>query len=291
MTKLNQSTYNIGLRQAKVLCQMSRKERLRFISDGLPVILQSVQGYWQASHKLKNHPREASVLLGHATEEAAKILILMDAIRCPDKIVSSKIGNIVSWFYNHLARLIYAEAVYWKPTNTKELREYVDRQRLSHSVDGQLGEFIFPNWSLYTRESQLYADVFRENDQDPSWQEPSLYLSEITYFKPLVIELTEAMSVLGMFKYEGLVAISETWDKTTFSENEDFKDARDLTRLLLDRLIEEGLPTEDANQTDAEVLFHNWQLPMYDFDFNLINVSIEELNEEQDRMLYSEIGW
>ena len=291
MAKLNQSTCNIGVGQAKVLCQMSHNERLRFISDGLPVILQSAQGYWQASHKLKKHPREASVLLGNATEEAAKILILMDAIRCPDKIVSSKIGKIVSWFYNHLARLIYAEAVYWNPTNTRELREYVDRQRLSHSVDGQLGEFIFPNWSLYTRESQMYADVFRENDQSPSWQEPSLYLSEITSFKPLVIELTEVMSALGMFKYEGLVAISDIWKKKTFSENEDSRDARYLTRLLLDRLVEENLPTEDANQTDAKVLFKNWQLPMYDFDFSLINVSIEELNQEQDRMLYSQIGW
>ena len=291
MTKLNQSTCNIGLGQAKVLCQMSHKERLRFISDGLPVILQSAQGYLQASHKLKKHPREASVLLGYATEEAAKILILMDAVRCPDKIVSSNIGKIVSWFYNHLARLIYAEAIHWKSANTKELREYVDLQRLSHSVDGELGQFIFPNWSLHIRESRMYADVLQENDQDPYWQEPSLYLSEITSSKPLVIELTEVMSVLGMFKYKGLVAISEIWNKKTFSENEDINDARYLTSLLLDRLVEEKLPEEDVNDTDATLLFNTWQLPMYDFDINLINVSIEELNEEQDRIFYSVFGW
>jgi hypothetical protein len=55
------------------------------------------------------------VLKGFAEEEAAKILILVDAVRCPPKLISSKLKRIVGWFYDHLARLIYAEAVAWKP--------------------------------------------------------------------------------------------------------------------------------------------------------------------------------
>ena len=101
-----------GLRQAKVLCEMSFEKRLEFIAEGLPIILESAHGYWKASCRLKERPREAEVLQVHAAEEAAKILILMDAVRCPRKIISSKIGKIVQWFYDHLTRLIYAEATY-----------------------------------------------------------------------------------------------------------------------------------------------------------------------------------
>ena len=101
----------IGLRQAKRLCQMPHEKRLEFLSEGLPIILVNAQKYWQASRQLKDMPREARVLQGLAEEEAAKVLILMDAVRCPRSLISSKMSDIASWFYNHLARLIYAEAV------------------------------------------------------------------------------------------------------------------------------------------------------------------------------------
>ncbi|OAF16927.1 hypothetical protein [Bradyrhizobium neotropicale] len=56
----------------------------------------------------QSHGREAKVLEGFAKEEAAKILILMDAVRCPPKLIASKLNRIVGWFYDHLARLIIA---------------------------------------------------------------------------------------------------------------------------------------------------------------------------------------
>jgi hypothetical protein len=72
----------IGLRQAKRLCQLNHRRRLEFLAAGLPIILQSVQGFWQSSQQLReSHGREAKVLEGFAKEEAAKILILMDAVR------------------------------------------------------------------------------------------------------------------------------------------------------------------------------------------------------------------
>lgn len=74
-------------------------------------------------------PREAEVLEGFAKEEAAKILILMDAVRCPVKLLPSKLGTIIGWFYNHLARLIYADAVTWKPMHLAQLRQYVEPRR------------------------------------------------------------------------------------------------------------------------------------------------------------------
>jgi hypothetical protein len=143
----------IGLHQAKRLCQLDEASRLKFIAEGLPVILRSAQGFWQAAQQLQSHGREAEILKGFAEEEAAKILILVDAVRCPPELITSRLSRIVGWFYDHLARLIYAEAVSWKPTNLAELREYVDRQRRGHYLEGHAGEYIMPNWAVYQRES------------------------------------------------------------------------------------------------------------------------------------------
>ena len=164
---------NIGLRRAKLLCQMPTKERLDFIAEGLPVILESARGFWRASEKLADdNPREADVLERFAEEEAAKILILIDAVRCPAKLISEKLSIIVSNFCNHLARLIYAEAQGWKPMHVSQLQEYVNSSRQSHYLEGYVGEFISPNWNLTTRESQLYADIEAYEDGVPNGTSP-----------------------------------------------------------------------------------------------------------------------
>jgi AbiV family abortive infection protein len=157
----------IGLRQA------GERERLAFIAEGLPLILRSAQRAWEAAKQLRtSNGRESAILEGVATEEAAKILILVDAARCPAKLVPSKMNRFVDRFYDHLARLIYAEAVSWKPTNLAELREYVDRARRGHYLEGHAGEYIMPNSTIYRRESRLYVDVEAYQDEALTWTEP-----------------------------------------------------------------------------------------------------------------------
>jgi hypothetical protein len=120
----------IGLRQAHRLCQLGENERLTFIAEGLPLILRSAHRAWEAAKQIRiSSGRESAILEGVATEETAKILILIDAVRCPAKLVPSKMNRFVDPFYDHLTRLIYAEATSWKPTNLAELRGYVDNGR------------------------------------------------------------------------------------------------------------------------------------------------------------------
>jgi hypothetical protein len=111
-------------------------------------------------------------LEGFAEEEAAKILILFDVVRCPPKIVASKMSVLIGRFYEHLTRLIYAQATSWKPMHLAQLGEYVDRERRSHYVEGHAGEYIMPNWTVYDRESSLYADVESFQDGSLGWSEP-----------------------------------------------------------------------------------------------------------------------
>lgn len=285
---------NIGLRQARRLCQMPHEERLAFLSEGLPFILTSARDFWQASCQLKDRLREAEVLKGFAEEEAAKILILMDAVRCPKPLIDSKIGKITGWFYDHLARLIYTETVRWRPRDVEELREFIERERESHYLEGFCGEYIVPNWNIYQRESRLYADIATYGDGELQWNRPDLLqeLLSASYSPsvPPVLELAEAMSALGIFTHRGLKATSEIWGQMTFTTTETSIDAGCLMHQLLKRLCEEKLPSPQATQEHAEVLLSNWQIPMYDLDLRQINVPLEKLRKDQEQMLWEEVG-
>ena len=282
---------DIGLRQAKRLCQMPHDKRLEFLSTGLPLILDNARRFWETSCQLKERPREAGVLQGYAEEEAAKILILVDAARCPSNLITSRMGRIASWFYSHLARLIYAEAVLWRPINVTQLREYVDECRKSHSLEGYFGEHIVSNLSIYTRESALYVDIGCVDVKGTlAWDAPNFDTGPFSPLMPPALQLSEAMYNLGVFTTEGLKATSEIWGQTEFKNSESGLEARSLLQQLVKRLIEEELPAPGATQEHADRVFRDWQLPMYDLDFTPISVPIEDLMQEQDDMLQAEMA-
>jgi len=286
----------IGLRQARRLCQLPEPDRLAFISEGLPIILNSAEGFWDASRQLDAHSREAEVLEGFAAEEAAKILILMDAVRCPPKLLPSKLNKIIGWFYDHLARLIYADAIKWKPADLAELRRYIDQDRRGHYIEGFAGEYIMPNWTVYQRESSLYADVESNQDGSLKWNSPRRLHAETEAFASSLhaqaptLRLARAMQQLGLFTPNGLKATSEIWGSLEFCNQENRGDVERLTQQLLARLEMEGLILGTAKDEDATALYETWQMPMYNLELSMIPVTLEELEAEQDAALRSEIG-
>ena len=110
---------------------------------------------------------------------------------------------------SHLARIIYAEAVHLKVMNVAQLRENVDSERASHSVEGDVGQFIFPNWNIFTREGLLYADIMCADNmcvdnEEPVWNTPNHDEMGFSLIEaPLVLELAKAMSAVGLFTLEG----------------------------------------------------------------------------------------
>jgi hypothetical protein len=285
---ISMARVNIGLRRAKVLCQMPTQERLDLITQGLPIILESARGFWRASEQLTDAPREAEVLEGFAEEEAAKIMILLDAVRCPPSLISEKIGVIAWNFYDHLARLIYADAQGWKPINLSQLREYVDSERKAHYLEGNMGEYILPNSNLTIRESRLYADIGESEDGVPSWNMPTGYPSDSPRFTPTVLRVAEALSALGIFSRKGLTATAEIWGQLDFRDNQTPDDARRLTEQLLRRLVAEAVPSEAATNDDAQALYWSWQMPMYHLDFRIVDVPLEELLREREATMWYE---
>ena len=270
---------------------MPHNERLAFISEGLPIILESARGFWIAAEHLQQRPREANVLEGFAEEEAAKILILMDIVRCPANLVASRIGLLVGRFYDHLARLLYAEAQRWKPMHVSQLREYIDEQRKAHYLDGNAAEYIVPNSNIARRESQLYADIEAYEDGAPMWNNPTGHVSGFGRFKPAALQVAESLSTVGAFSPGGVRATSDVWGATEFKDAENWQDSEKLTRRLLEKLIADELPSDQASDKDVSTLCRSWQMPMYNLDFKLIDVPLADLERARDAMFWAEAGY
>jgi hypothetical protein len=290
MAKTNQAS-DIGMRKARLICNMGADQRLEFIAEGLPIIFASAKSLAMATQALKQFPREAEILERLCEEECAKILILVDIIRCPKKKVATRVGRMMDWFYQHLARLIYANAQGWKVSGARELQEYIDRDRQSHYLEGDYGpagEFgmdILPNWALLERESSLYADVMVAEDGNPTWSSPVEWQGEShDAYLPTSFLVVETLQAFGVFTSEGLKILAEVWGKHEFgSESDEWSlHPRDLFLELAKRLEATGLITEHATRDHTHNLINNWQLPMYNLDFSKINAQLEELSEQRE---------
>ena len=224
-------------------------------------------------------------------EEVAKILILTDIVRCPPNLRSSRIGPMMRWFYDHLARNIYVEAQRWKPMDVQQLQEYVNGDRRSHYLEGEFGEYIFPNWTTWSRESTLYADIVTNEDGQPTWNEPVATAPLTSSHEPPAWQLCQALSDFGAFTRQGLEILSSVWSQTEFVDKQHWEETQRLTHEMLSSLDEAGLITSAARKDQLQILYHRWQLPMYDIDFGRIDVPLTELHAQQDAYFWSQVGY
>jgi hypothetical protein len=284
---------NIGLRNAWPICNMPPDRRLEFIAEGLPVLFESAKSLLVASQALgQGFPREAAILERLCEEEGAKVLILVDIIRCPKTRVAQRVGPMIRCFYDHLARLIYAEAQGWWAADATELQKYIDDHRGSHYLEDEPGyiDFIMPNWALFERESSLYADVVVQEHGDPMWHSPvEMYEGDQRPddHLPTSFRVVAALEALGVFTSGGLKVLAEVWGKHEIGGESDVSGS--LHRLspnddLFEGLRAAGLITERATSQHARDL-RRWQLPMYNMEFRGIEVGLDDLREQRDANL------
>jgi AbiV family abortive infection protein len=206
----------IGLKQADRLTSMPTDDRRAFIAEGLTIIQTSAVSFWGGARLLCSRTREADVLEAYAAEEAAKILILLDVFRAPAAQQNDVLRQQLKRFYSHHDRLLYAEAVKWKPMHRAQLQEYLDHTRRSHILDGPAGEFILPNGPVFERERKLYADVITYEDEAIHWNDPvgpNTAMASLPFFDhpPAIVSLIVSMSRIGLFTVEGLRAIEVSY--------------------------------------------------------------------------------
>jgi hypothetical protein len=194
-------------------------------------------------------------------------------------------GAMIKWFYDHLARLIYVKAQSWKAGGIKQLQEYIDGSRKTHYLEGEYGEYIMPNWELFSRELALYADVMCDENSEPSWCSP---LREETpdilnSFDPICFSLAEGLEASGAFTDAGLRIMRDIWGKVDFNADLEWPPSRELFWEMADKLTAAGLVDKTRlKENHIRNLRDNWQMPMYRIDFAPIPISLERLRAERD---------
>lgn len=280
----NRSKY-VGMRRGAAIANLTIGEQLDLIAEGMPILFNSAEELINSVGSLDKYDRTSSIIKGIALEELAKILILVDLVRCPEKIRSSNVGKMMSWYYSHLARIIYVDVQTSTFQDVAELRQYLENRRQSHYLEGYSGELIAPNFDIFMRENNIYADLFLDSDGVLSWFKP---ISN-RYLNLTAVETCLALRNTGALTRDGLDVLSETWGELIFSNEETYQDAECLTKKTLHRLQEQRLFLRELTEDQITHLIRFWQMPMYDMNLNKINVSIEELREFQERSIYAQM--
>lgn len=271
----------IGLKQGKQIAHMPHRDRLCFLAEGLPLIARSAIDYWSVASSVKDHPREAEVLARNAEEEAVKALILMDIVRCPPKRAAAHAGKLMSYFYNHLARMIWADMCGAFVDTPAEIQHYVDMDRTSHHLDGPNDvDWIYTNTKLHRREAQLYVDIESDDSGRLHWSTPDPGFTSFI-FEPSAVQAVAALLELGAFSIEGLKIVSEIWAQEYFEPDSTIATAKRLTEQTIAALIEAKLHVETATNDHVQALYRSWPMPMYNVDFTLIEVDVADLRAEQ----------
>ncbi len=256
----------------KHLMQLSVSDRLATISEGIGHIVQNLRRLQEAAKVLHaaEHGQTSQILGGFAVEEAAKVLILIDVVRCPPSR-HSDLSRTIGYFDKHLPKRIYADACNWRPVSFEELKQYAEKATLGHYLDGPKDvDWIFPNEVKARREWDIYvdyiADVTEENGEH-MWMTPygdNLFKS--AYVEPLAITTVEALYCLGAGSTRGLNVIMKEWQEYDPELRHSVGNLREQIVTTLRRLDAEDNGPEVRNAMTAVV--ENWPFPMWSLDLS-----------------------
>lgn len=196
------------------LADLADRKFIEQIADGIPRIADNADSLDRTAERLfsiQEH-RASRIIQGFAEEEAAKVLILLDAVRCPPE---HRLDTL-RCFYSHLAKRIYALTCSFPNVHSfEELCRLIDHERQPHYLDGPNDvDWIFPNSILTKRESDIYVD-YVEDITEPTgenwWNIPVSYDPVGPYRRSESVDLACALCEAGARSAEGLAVIADTW--------------------------------------------------------------------------------
>jgi AbiV family abortive infection protein len=261
------------------LLQLSPDDFLTTVSEGLPLILDNAKRLW-AEASLASHvgaQRGACILQAFAEEEAAKGMMLLDALRCPASMRDNYL-RLLKGFDQHVPKGVYVRYYVTSPADMVEVRQIVDTYRQGFAREGEYGEYILPNEITMSRESQLYVSYVRYDDGSHHWSSPSEPFHFSFHNRSNVIHLLEAFQRVSLFEPKELRAFREYWQAFAFVDigNDPMSDALlssirwpQLTKLnydMLRTLYQQGYLNPEWTQEDQQAIYHFLLFPLYAFD-------------------------
>lgn len=265
------------------LVQLSDNDLFVQISIGYEQVLKNAIRINRDAESLRKQkrPNGCRILSGMAEEEAAKCLILVDAVRCPrnpPKILTQQLSR----FNDHLAKGLYAEACCWNPSDFQEFSSYVDNERREYYLDGPNDiDWFFRNRILSNREETIYVDYVAGDDGNHFWLTPS----ENKFLLPETLEslsLAKAFSDAGCATPKALQVIADFWRPIAMKPNFSWMELRDLNLQTLKTLEGKGL-VKGQPQTVYSTIIELWPFPMFSLDLRMIKGNEAELQEIQEK--------
>lgn len=192
----------------------------RDAARGIDLLVSNIRRLDGSAHRASKDGDEATAtLLGSfADEEAAKVLILIDAVRCPESEPKTRARTLKRWS-KHLWKGIYVLACHWRPADFPEFASNVDHELQPFYLDGPLGvDWIFPNEIISERERQIYVDIVDDITEsgsagrEPSWVTPDDFTSSVFgYHTSRCVEVALALHAQGISSERGLRHVAAVW--------------------------------------------------------------------------------
>lgn len=239
------------------------------MSEGLSLILENATRLHEASQVLASAKQAQGyeILTSLAEEEAAKFLILIDAVRCPKTFPER--GRHLGYFHDHLARGIYARLADARPIDLAELQRYAESERETLYLDGPNDvDWIFRNRILAGREETMYVD-YVETSERHKWLAPRndefLVIGPSSSIAPFALTISNALYKTGMTSPNGLAVVAKIWRPVKVHSGLRWEEVEAKNRETLKELEHKRLPNPDYSNVYGQVV-QRWPFPLYTLD-------------------------
>lgn len=271
-------------RAIRDLLQLNSGDFLKEVSVGLEKIYESCEALNNSSLTLRKSEeyRGARILESVAKEEAAKFLILIDAVRCP-KTQPKLLSRQLEKFNEHLAKGIYAKMCSWRPDKYSSLCKYIEEELEEYYLDGPEGvEWIFRNSIISNREESMYVDYVQHEEDNHTWLSPERFEDiEIGGFGDnAAVEMAKSFFLSGVSSEASLVVFAEYWRNFEFSEEAHYQEFKKANLESLKALESRGL-LKDAPDSCYSLLINWMPFPVYKEPMKMIKVPISGLKDAQ----------
>ena len=249
----------------KQLAQLSDDEMFEFISEGMNAILINALIIESDAQELASSGRirGARILRLFAEEEAAKFLILMDVVRC--KRASCEFSRQLKYFYDHLAKRIYAWSCTSNQSDLLSVRKTIEFFRKESYIHPGTGELLQDGEQIPDeREDTLYIDCLEE-EGELKWTTPAR-IDEV--YQRLGLPKPYALLVIGALHYSGFTSgaalriIADRWRKVEITDDYDYARLSQSIKDTIEDMRRADLLTADA-EDHLPIIQERWFFPLY----------------------------
>lgn len=246
--------------------QLSDIDLFETLSQGLPLIADNATSLDETARRLYRDGefRASEIMRSFAEEEAAKVLILIDYVRCPRSW--ERRAQVLKRFYGHVAKRIHAMACdYPRIASFGELSNLVESECRPWYLDGPNGvDWIFPNSISEKRERDLYVDYARDVTDATGacqWLAPAPAIRFLSQYQASdCVTLVRSLSGAGALSTGGLAQIAGVW--RGFAPVPD-TDRGELRRLIFETLDRLALRCGASEEEEARFIVSHWPFPLW----------------------------